>query len=73
MSRARLATLVLALAFALAFGLWRQASFDPIGDAFENSLLDLRFRVRGALAPPPAAHAPAAPGPSRNRPRCRSR
>ena len=54
MSRARLATLVLALAFALAFGLWRQASFDPIGDAFENSLLDLRFRVRGALAPPPA-------------------
>ncbi|MFC3230597.1 CHASE2 domain-containing protein [Marinibaculum pumilum] len=54
MSRARLATLVLALAFALGFGLWRQASFDPVGDAFENSLLDLRFRVRGAIAPPAA-------------------
>ncbi|MEQ8349567.1 MAG: adenylate/guanylate cyclase domain-containing protein [Sneathiellaceae bacterium] len=52
MKRAVLATLLVALVATLAFGAWRQASFDPAADGLETALLDLRFRLR-ALAPAP--------------------
>ncbi len=38
--------------FALAAGLWRAISGDPLTDALEDRLLDLRFRLRGPIAPP---------------------
>lgn len=53
MRRAALATLLIALAATLAFGIWRQAHFDPAHDGLENALLDLRFRLRGKLPPAP--------------------
>ena len=37
---------------AMAFAVWRAIAGDPLTDAVENRLLDLRFSARGAIAPP---------------------
>jgi len=50
--RLALVNLWVVLAFALVFSVWRAASGDPLTRAIEARLLDLRFAVRGAVAPP---------------------
>lgn len=51
--RGGLPFLLLVLALAGALALWRQVAFDPATDGVENALLDLRFRLRGPVPPPP--------------------
>jgi len=43
------------LAAVLLFALWRALIADPVTDATEHGLTDLRFRLRGAWETPPAA------------------
>lgn len=51
--RGGLPFLLLVLALAGTLALWRQVAFDPASAGVENALLDLRFRLRGPLPPPP--------------------
>jgi adenylate cyclase len=44
--------LVVVAAFALVFALWRATAGDPVTDAIEDRLLDLRFQVRGPITAP---------------------
>ncbi|MCA8927666.1 MAG: adenylate/guanylate cyclase domain-containing protein [Alphaproteobacteria bacterium] len=44
--------LVLVAVGALVFALWRVFAGDPVTDLAEARLLDLRFRLRGPIAPP---------------------
>ncbi len=44
--------LAIVMTFALVVALWRAFSGDPLSDQIEERLLDLRFRLRGAVSPP---------------------